>query len=287
MGHSMGGRMLIQLANVAPHRVLAAVLLDAAAGTPFDDIDPLAGAVAAARRAGATGCGLRRSRRSAATSCARAQSVRPGDVVRPGAQCAYPAWAFRAPSGPSSPRVTTRRCWTRCAKSGCRRSSCTARRIWSSRSRVHTTWPNTPTVRCTGSQAPITRGCWPIRDTAPIWCANCWPPNSATHCARRHANMATTAAWTCWADSLLTKDSSLREVNDGPLDVVGTEAPQHVTLDRLRTIPRERKTRKHPERRRDGRVSVCSRRAVTSARRAGTRSPPRRRRARCCAAAPR
>ena len=38
MGHSMGGRMLIQLANIAPQRVLAAVLLDAAAGTPFDDL---------------------------------------------------------------------------------------------------------------------------------------------------------------------------------------------------------------------------------------------------------
>jgi len=37
MGHSMGGRMIIQLAAVAPERVLAAVLLDAAAGTPFDD----------------------------------------------------------------------------------------------------------------------------------------------------------------------------------------------------------------------------------------------------------
>ena len=37
MGHSMGGRMTIQLAAIAPQRVLAAVLLDAAAGTPFDD----------------------------------------------------------------------------------------------------------------------------------------------------------------------------------------------------------------------------------------------------------
>jgi pimeloyl-ACP methyl ester carboxylesterase len=36
-GHSMGGRMAIQLAAVAPDRVLAAVLLDAAAGASFDD----------------------------------------------------------------------------------------------------------------------------------------------------------------------------------------------------------------------------------------------------------
>lgn len=35
-GHSMGGRMAIQLATLAPERVLAAVLFDAAAGAPFD-----------------------------------------------------------------------------------------------------------------------------------------------------------------------------------------------------------------------------------------------------------
>ena len=37
MGHSMGGRMTMQLAAVAPERVLAAVLLNAAAGSPFDE----------------------------------------------------------------------------------------------------------------------------------------------------------------------------------------------------------------------------------------------------------
>lgn len=39
-GHSMGGRMTIQLAAVAPERVLAAVLLDAAAGARFDESVP-------------------------------------------------------------------------------------------------------------------------------------------------------------------------------------------------------------------------------------------------------
>jgi pimeloyl-ACP methyl ester carboxylesterase len=37
MGHSMGGRMTVQLAAVAPERVLAAVLMNAAAGSPFDE----------------------------------------------------------------------------------------------------------------------------------------------------------------------------------------------------------------------------------------------------------
>ena len=36
MGHSMGGRMTIELAATHPDRVLAAVLVDAAAGTTFD-----------------------------------------------------------------------------------------------------------------------------------------------------------------------------------------------------------------------------------------------------------
>jgi pimeloyl-ACP methyl ester carboxylesterase len=36
-GHSMGGRMAIQLAAIAPERVLAAVLFDAAAGASFDE----------------------------------------------------------------------------------------------------------------------------------------------------------------------------------------------------------------------------------------------------------
>jgi pimeloyl-ACP methyl ester carboxylesterase len=39
-GHSMGGRMTIQLAAAAPERVLAAVLLDAAAGAGFDETAP-------------------------------------------------------------------------------------------------------------------------------------------------------------------------------------------------------------------------------------------------------
>lgn len=37
LGHSMGGRMTVQLAAVAPERVVAAVLMNAAAGSPFDE----------------------------------------------------------------------------------------------------------------------------------------------------------------------------------------------------------------------------------------------------------
>src|ERR1700758_2177320 len=40
-GHSMGGRMVIQLAAAAPDRVLAAVLFDAAAGAALDEVIPI------------------------------------------------------------------------------------------------------------------------------------------------------------------------------------------------------------------------------------------------------
>jgi pimeloyl-ACP methyl ester carboxylesterase len=40
VGHSMGGRMAIQLAALAPQRVLAAVLFDAAAGASLDGVIP-------------------------------------------------------------------------------------------------------------------------------------------------------------------------------------------------------------------------------------------------------
>jgi pimeloyl-ACP methyl ester carboxylesterase len=49
MGHSMGGRMIIALAALAPERVMAAVLLNAAAGAPFDE--SIAAPVRSPRRA--------------------------------------------------------------------------------------------------------------------------------------------------------------------------------------------------------------------------------------------
>jgi len=52
----------------------------------------------------------------------------------------------------------------------------------------------------------------------------------------------------CWADALLTDDSSLRRLNNEPLDVLGTEAPEHITLDHLRAGPR--RIRREPESRR-------------------------------------
>jgi len=42
---------------------------------------------------------------------------------------------------------------------------------------------------------------------------------------------------TCWAEGLLSDDSPLRGRGDGPLDVVGTEARERVSLDHLRAGP--------------------------------------------------
>jgi pimeloyl-ACP methyl ester carboxylesterase len=55
-GHSMGGRMAIQLAAAAPGRVLAAVLFDAAAGASFDEAVP--SALGSPRRAARTLLGM-------------------------------------------------------------------------------------------------------------------------------------------------------------------------------------------------------------------------------------
>jgi hypothetical protein len=52
----------------------------------------------------------------------------------------------------------------------------------------------------------------------------------------------------CWAAGLLTEDSPLRTLNDGPLDVLGTEAPERITLDQLRSVRREQ-TQESPTRR--------------------------------------
>ncbi len=274
MGHSMGGRMLIQLANVAPHRVLAAVLLDAAAGTPFDDlirwparsprraVRALLGAAYDAHGDPLQLPAPERNRYVRMMSSALARNVR--------TPLGFPG-AFRAiiTSGDYTPMLDAMR----------------EKRV--------------PTIVVHGEKdlvvpfdsahdmaehadgalyrVPGAYHSWMLANprhgadmVRQLLSAELGDALRAS--ARKHGD---DGCVTCWADSLLTKDSSLREVNDGPLDVVGTEARQHVTLDRLRTIHpmahAQAGTQKHPKRRREGRFSVFSRRAVTSARRAGTR----------------
>ena len=262
VGHSMGGRMLIQLATIAPQRVLAAVLLDAAAGAPFDDL--IRASARSPRRAVRTLLGAaydahgdplqlpapERNRYVRMMTSALARNVRT-PLGLPG--------AFRAivTSGSSTPMLTAMR-----------------------ENRV-------PTIVVHGEKdlvVPFESACdmaehangalYRIPGAYHSWMlAN--PRHGADMMrqllvaelgdvlrafAQAHGD---DGCVTCWADALLTKESPLRDLNDGPLDVVGTEARQHVTLDHLCTIPRQlvprQKTQKHPTRRRERRFSVFSR----------------------------
>jgi pimeloyl-ACP methyl ester carboxylesterase len=270
MGHSMGGRMLIQLANVAPHRVLAAVLLDAAAGTPFDDL--IRTSARSPRRAVRTLLGAaydahgdplqlpapERNRYVRMMTSALARNVR--------TPLGFPG-AFRAiiTSGDYAPMLDAMR----------------EKRV--------------PTIVVHGEKdlvvpfesahdmaehadgalyrVPGAYHSWMLANPRhgadmmrQLLAAELGDALRAS--ARKHGDDGCVR---CWADSLLTKDSSLRELNAGPLDVVGTEARQHVTLDRLRTFPRRADAETYRKRSNRTLLRLLARRTVTSARRAGTR----------------
>lgn len=270
MGHSMGGRMLIHLANVAPHRVLAAVLLDAAAGTPFDDL--IRTSARSPRRAVRTLLGAaydahgdplqlpapERNRYVRMMTSALARNVR--------TPLGFPG-AFRAiiTSGDYAPML----------------DAMAEKRV--------------PTIVVHGEKdlvvpfdsahdmaehadgalyrVPGAYHSWMLANPRhgadmmrQLLAAELGDVLRAS--ARKHRD---DGCVTCWADSLLTKDSSLRELNAGPLDVVGTEARQHVTLDRLRTISRRADAETYRKRSNRTFLRLLARRTVTSARRAGTR----------------
>ena len=73
---------------------------------------------------------------------------------------------------------------------------------------------------------------------------------------------------TGWENALLTTDSPLRKLNAGPVDALGTEAPETVELDHLRSTP---------VRRRGARNRAGARRLswLSSARRPRSRRPAR------------
>lgn len=270
MGHSMGGRMLIHLANVAAHRVLAAVLLDAAAGTPFDDL--IRTSARSPRRAVRTLLGAaydahgdplqlpapERNRYVRMMTSALARNVR--------TPLGFPG-AFRAiiTSGDYAPML----------------DAMAEKRV--------------PTIVVHGEKdlvvpfdsahdmaehadgalyrVPGAYHSWMLANPRhgadmmrQLLAAELGDVLRAS--ARKHRD---DGCVTCWADSLLTKDSSLRELNAGPLDVVGTEARQHVTLDRLRTISRRADAETYRKRSNRTFLRLLARRTVTSARRAGTR----------------
>ncbi|HJT90331.1 MAG TPA: alpha/beta hydrolase, partial [Mycobacterium sp.] len=262
MGHSMGGRMTIQLAAIAPERVLAAVLLDAAAGAPFDDSirDPIRSPrravralVDAAYDAHGDPRQLPAPERNRYLRMMTAAWVR--NMLTP---LGFPG-AFRAiiASGDYTPMLDAMR-----------------------ESRVPTIVVHgekdlvVPFVsahdmaeRADGAlyRVPGAYHSWML--THPRQGADMMRQLLATELG--DALRASVRAHdfdgcvTCWADALLADDSQLRPVNDGPLDVVGTEARERITLDRLRTFHREQ-TQNCPTRRRRMRFFVFSRRKVTA-----------------------
>jgi len=237
MGHSMGGRMLIQLAAIAPERVLAAVLLDAAAGAPFDEAirEPIRSPRRAVRTLldaayDAHGDPLRlpapeRNRYLRMMTSALARNVR--------TPLGLPA-AFRAiiASGDYTPMLEAMR------------------------------EQNVPTIVVHGEKdlvVPFEAACdMADRADAALYrvpgAYHSWMLANPRHGADMMRQLlaaelgdalrasagehGTDGCLTCWADGLLSDDSLLRQLIDGTPDVVGTEAREHVSLDHLRAGPR-------------------------------------------------
>ncbi len=235
VGHSMGGRMTVRLAAVAPERVLAAVLLNAAAGAPFDE-------------------SIRtptRSPRRAARTLLNAAYDAPGDSRR-----------LPAPE---------RKRYLRQMSSALARNVRTplglpgaARAIIASGDYTHMLEAmrehRVPTIVVHGENDLVV----PFEsahDMAERADATLYKVPGAYHSwmlahPRQGADMmrqlldaelgdalrdaagrrGVTAEG--WRDALLTADSPLRSLEDRPVDAVGIEAFDHVELDRLRSVCR-------------------------------------------------
>jgi pimeloyl-ACP methyl ester carboxylesterase len=246
MGHSMGGRMSIQVAAVAPERVLAAVLLNAAAGAPFDESirTPV------------------RSPRRAAQAILNAAYDAPGDPRRLPAperkrymrqMAGALARNVRTPLGlPGAVRAII--------ASGDYTPLLEAMREHS-----------VPTIVVHGENdlvVPFESA----RDMADRADGTLYRVPGAYHSwmlanprhgadmmrqllaaelgdALRDAARTPGATDEAWEDTLLTADSPLRSLNAGALDTVGIEPLEHVEMDRLRTVCRTPQA-KAPRRRR-------------------------------------
>jgi pimeloyl-ACP methyl ester carboxylesterase len=282
-GHSMGGRMIIQLAAAAPRRVLAAVLLDAAAGAPFDD--SIRWPARSPRRAVQTLLGAAYDAhgdplRLPAPERNRYLRMMTSSLVRNVRTPFGFSGAFRAiiASGDYTPMLDAMR-----------------------EHRVPTivvhgekdlvvpfASAHDMAERADGAlyRVPGAYHSWMLAN--PQGGADVMRQLLAAELgdalrASARANRVDGCV-KCWADALLSGDSPLRPLADAPLDIVGTEASERASLDRLRTIPRKQGprawahaeagdwgTRKVPTRRRKWDVCVFSRRKGTTAPRAGTR----------------
>jgi pimeloyl-ACP methyl ester carboxylesterase len=262
MGHSMGGRMTIQLAAIAPERVLAAVLLDAAAGAPFDDSirDPVRSPRRAARAlfdaaydAHGDPRQLPAPERNRYLRMMTAAWAR--NVLTP---LGFPA-AFRAiiASGDYTPMLDAMR-ESRVPTIVVHGEKDLVVPFVSARDMAERTdgaLYRVPGAYHSWMLTHPRQGADMVRQLLAAELGDALRASAGTHDFDRCV--------TCWADALLSEDSPLRPVNDDPLDVVGTEERERITLDRLRAGPREQ-TQNHPTRRRKTRFSVFSRRKATA-----------------------
>ena len=237
MGHSMGGRMIIQLAAVAPERVLAAVLLNAAAGSPFDE--SIRTPVRSPRRAA----------QAVLNAAYDAPAIRAG-CPRPNAGATCARWPARwpamcgprsgcpAPCGPSSPPATTRRCWRRCAQHGVPTIVVHGENdlvvpfesAKDMAERADGTLYRVPGAYHSWMLANPRHGADMVRQLLAAELGDV-----LRDAARALGIMGVPGGW---QDALLTPDSPLHSLENRPLEAVGIEPLEHVEMDRLRSACR-------------------------------------------------
>ena len=245
MGHSMGGRMIIKLAAVAPERVLAAVLLNAAAGAPFDQSiqtpsrSPRRAARALLNAAyDAPGDPRRlpapeRKRYTRQMAGALARNVRT-PLGLPGAVRAIIA------SGDYTPMLEAMRAHSvpTIVVHGENDLVVPFESAHDMADRADGTLYRVPGAYHSWMLANPRHGADMVRQLLAAELGD-----ALREAAREHTDKDGR-----WEDALLTADSPLHSLEVGPVDTVGVEPLDHVEMDRLRTVCRtsEPKARRRP-----------------------------------------
>ena len=245
MGHSMGGRMIIQLAAVAPERVLAAVLLNAAAGSPFDESirtpvrSPRRAARAVLNAAYDAPCDPRRlpaperKRYLRQMTSALARNVRT-PLGLPGAVRAIIA------SGDYTPMLEAMREneVPTIVVHGENDLVVPFESAEDMADRADGTLYKVPGAYHSWMLANPRHGADMMRQLLAAELGDVLREAAGVHGARG------------WLDALLTEDSPLRSLEDRPVDAVGVEALDHVEMDRLRSTCRAPRRSSRARRRR-------------------------------------
>jgi pimeloyl-ACP methyl ester carboxylesterase len=233
MGHSMGGRMIVQLAAVAPERVLAAVLLNAAAGTPFDESLQIPGrsprrAVRALLSAAYDAPGdprrlptPERNRYLRQMTAALARNVRT-PLGLPGAVRAIIA------SGDYTPMLEAMRAHRvpTIVVHGEKDLVVPFESAHDMADRADAALYKVPGAYHSWMLAHPRQGADMMRQLLEAELGDVLRDAARTHRIDGGAQG--------WEAAMLTADSPLHTLNDGPIEPVGTEAPEHLEMDRLR-----------------------------------------------------